>query len=47
MSDHQFDDEDLDLAPDVMCMVMRRRSRNAALAAASSRDDGGQGHHTS
>ncbi|GAB2613066.1 hypothetical protein [Pseudactinotalea suaedae] len=38
MPDQLLEDKDLDLSPDVLCMLMRRRSRIAAMAAASSRD---------
>jgi len=40
MSDQLLDEKDLDLSPEVLCMLMRRRSRIAAMAAASSRDRG-------
>ena len=34
MPDHMIDDDDdLDLSPDVMCLLSRRRSREAAMAA--------------
>lgn len=37
----ELDEDDLDLSPEVMCALTRRRDRNAAIAAAS-----GPGHHT-
>lgn len=35
MPDQVLDDEDLDLSPEVMCQLARRRSRSAAMEATS------------
>ncbi|WP_420112784.1 hypothetical protein [Pseudactinotalea sp.] len=33
---HELDEDHLDLSPEVMCSLMRRRARNAAMSAAGS-----------
>lgn len=35
---HELDEDDLDLSPEVMCSLMRRRARNAAMSAATAGD---------
>lgn len=39
MTDHVLDDDDVDLAPEVMCQLARRRLRIAAMAASTRSED--------